>query len=101
MFSGLREHEMRNTPCIIVLEQHCYVASCSGMGERGGRMARTIGSLSLIHIYIFYQRESLISGMGMLLKKISELVQRYYGQGFGSFITDDRSTDLNLSLIHI
>lgn len=46
-------------------------------------------------IYIFYQRESLISGMGMLLNKISELVQCYYGQGLGSFITDDRSTDLN------
>lgn len=45
--------------------------------------------------YIFYQRESLISGMGMLLNKISELVQRYYGQGLGSFITDNRSTDLN------
>ena len=43
MFSGLREHEMRNNPCIIVLEQNCYVASCSCIGERGGRMARTIG----------------------------------------------------------
>ena len=63
-------------------------------GARGNCVLHCRLSLFFGHLY-FYQRESLISGMGMLLNKISELVQRYYGQGFGSFITDDRSTDLN------
>ena len=73
------------------------------MGVFGGKWKLRIMlpiSFGFVGIYIFVMNVSLINGLAMILNKVSERVEKYYGTGFGYFEAYQHIVDME-SLLYL